>query len=333
MTAQRADDPVIARLLLRVLQPLRGTAQRLVEDVRLTMTRATLSMFEHAPYPLEHTLDHPGDPGLIGPDSVSWRVIADPAAFVGGLRALLIQAAHPEVVAGVDQHSHYRDDPLGRLSRTSAYVTATTFGATPEVEEALRQVRNAHAVVKGISSRGNRYSAADPGQAAWVHNALTDSFLTTNQYYSEYPLTVVEADRFVEEQTRVGVMLGADPLPETAAELTDWVTHHAAIAPSPEMGAVVDFLTDPPLSMGIKTGYTTMLEAAVITLPKRLQVILGLEPKPAADVVGRVAVKSLRWALGYSPSWALGLQRNGREIPEHLIRRIPGSVAEARRPS
>lgn len=308
--------------------PLRRTVEHFVASVRSGVSRATLSMFEHAPYPLENTLDHQGDPGLLGPDSVSWRLIADPAAFVGGIRSLLIQAAHPEVVAGVDQHSRYRDDPLGRLSRTSAYVTATTFGARPEVDAAVRQVRKAHAFVKGVSSRGVAYNAADPGYSAWVHNALSDSFLTSSQHYSEHPLTVVEADRFVEEQARIGALLGADPMPATASALAEWVTDHPEVAPSPEMEAVMEFLTDPPLSPGIKTGYMVMLEAAIITLPERLQGVLGLKPKPAADVVGRTAVRSLRWALGYSPSWALALRRTARDLPEGLFRRIPDGVLD-----
>lgn len=285
-------------------------------------------MFEHAPYPLEHTLDHAGDPGLLGPGSMSWQVIADPAAFVGGIRGLLIQAAHPEVVAGVDQHSRYQDDPLGRLSRTSAYVTATTFGAKPEVEAAVRRVRRAHAPVRGVSSRGRPYSAADPGASAWVHNVLTDSFLAANQHYSDRPLTVLEADRFVEEQTRIGALLGADPMPATAGGLADWVTNHPEIARSAEMESVVDFLTDPPTSPGIRVGYMVMLEAAIITLPARLRRTLGVEPKPTADIVGRAGVKSLRWALGYSPSWALALKRTGHEIPEGLFRRIPNGVLD-----
>lgn len=313
---------------MRPLDSLRRTAQGLVEGIRQGLTRATLSMFEHAPYPLEHTLEYDGDPGLLGPGSVSWRVIADPAAFVGGVRGLLIQAAHPEVVAGVDQHSRYRDDPLGRLSRTSAYVTATTFGAAPEVAEAVRQVRRAHAFVKGVSSRGIRYDAADPGHSAWVHNALTDSFLTTNQHYSDHPLTIVEANRFVEEQTRIGDLLGADPMPDTAARLSEWVADHPEIGPSPEMEKVVDFLTDPPLTPAIKIGYMVILEAAVATLPDRLQQILGLSPKPAADIVGRAGVRSLRWALGYSPSWALALRRTGNDVPEKMFRRVPDSVLD-----
>ncbi|SVC59772.1 uncharacterized protein METZ01_LOCUS312626, partial [marine metagenome] len=88
--------------------------------------------------------------------------MSDPAAFVGGIRALLVQAAHPEVAAGVGDHSVYREDPLGRLSRTAAYVSATTYGSLPEVDRALTVVRNAHRPVSGTSHRGTAYDAGDP---------------------------------------------------------------------------------------------------------------------------------------------------------------------------
>lgn len=307
------------------LAALRHRAEDLVETTRMSVVRATLSLFEHASYPLEHTLDYEGDPGLCGPGSVSWHVLADPAAFVGGVRGLLIQSAHPEVVAGVADHSRYRDDPFGRLSRTSAYVTATTFGAMPEVEEAVTQVRRIHRVVKGESSRGVPYDADDPGFSAWVHNALTDSFLRAHQTYGRRRLTSQEADRFVLEQTRVGALLGADPLPETASELARWVNDHPDLAGSPEMEEVVAFLTDPPMRPAIKVGYTMLLRAAIAIVPTRLCEILGVEPKRGAEVVGKRAVATLRWALGYSPSWALALRRSGADIPEGLFRRIPES--------
>ena len=51
--------------------------------------------------------------GLFGPDTVSWRVIGHPAALVGGMRALLLQALHPLAMAGVAQHSNYIEDPMG----------------------------------------------------------------------------------------------------------------------------------------------------------------------------------------------------------------------------
>src|SRR5205085_2880219 len=48
------------------------------------------------------------DPGLFGPDSVTWRIHADPVQWVGGLRSLLLQALHPVAMAGVAQHSAVR---------------------------------------------------------------------------------------------------------------------------------------------------------------------------------------------------------------------------------
>ena len=66
--------------------------------------------------------------GLLGPDSVAWRVIGHPVSLVGGLRSLILQALHPLAMAGVAQHSDYRRRPLDRLQRTSHYVAATTFG-------------------------------------------------------------------------------------------------------------------------------------------------------------------------------------------------------------
>ena len=180
------------------------------------LSASATSPFGHAPYPLARTLEYQGDPGLLGPGSVSWTVIGDVAAFVGGIRGLLIQAAHPEVVAGVGDHSRYREDPLGRLSRTSSYVTATTYGAMPEVEQAVAQVSRIHRIVSGVSSRGIPYDAGDAGFSAWVHNALTDSFLTAHLVYGGIELSSDDADRFVIEQQAVGALLGSDPMPGSA---------------------------------------------------------------------------------------------------------------------
>lgn len=287
-----------------------------IEGLRQRIISSATAPFRHAPYPLARSLDYRGDPGLYGPGSVSWAVLADVATFVGGVRGLLIQAAHPEVVAGVSGHSRYKEDPLGRLSRTSSYVTATTYGAMPEVEQAVAQVQRIHRVVSGVSSRGVSYDAADPGFSAWVHNALTDSFLVAHRTFGRVALSRAEEDRFVAEQTRAGALLGSDPMPSTASALSAWIEHHPEIAPSPEMWEAVDFLADPPLDPGLKVGYKTLFEAAVATVPTRVRSILGLTKVPGAISVGRVAVAGLRWALGYSPSWQLALVRTGAPIPE-----------------
>lgn len=302
----------------------------LIDAGRNRIVGRTTSLFAHAPYPLANTLDYMGDPGLFGPDSATWPVIGDAAAFVGGIRALLVQAAHPEVAAGVADHSRYRDDPLGRLSRTSAYVTATAFGAIPEVERAVHMVRRAHRPVRGESHRGEQYSADMPGLAAWVHNALTDSFLTAYRVFGPEPISDDEADRFVAEQVEVGRLLDAAPLPDAANELRRWLDQHPAAAPSPGMTSALSFLRTPPLPLVVRPAYRVLYAAAAATLPPRLRDILNISPLPGAVAAGRSAVSALRWALGSSPSWQVALVRVGAEIPDALFRQpLPTTSAES----
>lgn len=290
------------------------------ERFRIAIVSRTVGLFAHAGDPMEHTLDYAGDPGLFSPDSISWEVMGDVSGFIGGIRALLIQASHPEVVAGVADHSRYREDPLGRLSRTSAYVTATSFGAMPEVQQAVRVVRAAHRRVAGVSHRGLPYRADDPPLAAWVHNSLTDSFLVAFREYGSRPLAAAEADRFVAEQARIGRLLDADPIPESAAELSRWVAEHPAVAPSPGMREAVAFLREPPLDPAVAFAYRVLASSAVVTIPPRIRRVLALKPRPGAHGVGRGAMLAMRWALGASPRWRVALERSGAPIPEHRFK-------------
>lgn len=289
-------------------------------SLRTRIRASTVGLFSHVDYPLSNTLDYRGDPGVCGPGAASWSVIGDVTAFVGGIRALLIQSAHPEVVAGVADHSRYREDPLGRLSRTSAYVTATTFGAMPEVHHAVDLVRAAHRAVVGRSHRGRPYSAAVPGLSAWVHNVLTDSFLAAFEAYGPRPLTPPEADRFVLEQARIGRMLDADPLPADAAALRGWVEDHPDLGTSPGMRAAVDFLADPPLAPLHRAGYRLLFRGAVAITPVRIRRILGVSDVLGGGMAGGLATSCLRWAMGSSPSWQLALIRTGCPVPAGMFR-------------
>ena len=283
--------------------------------VQQRVAAGTASLFSHGTYPLAHTLDYRGDPGLFGPGSMTWPVVGDTTVFVGGIRALLVQAAHPEVAAGVAQHSRYREDPLGRLTRTAAYVTATAFGAMPEVEQAVAVVRKRHRPVVGTSGRGLSYDASDPELAAWVHNSLTESFLIAYRVYGARLCAPADADRYVREQTRVGEMLGASPLPDTAAALSAWIAGHPRLAPSPACAEAISFLRRPPLPAAIRAAYGVLLRAAAATVPRRIQQIIGLTARPGDQALGRAAVTMLRSSLGSSPDWRLALIRTGSPAP------------------
>ena len=89
------------------------------------------------------------DQGLLGPESVAWKVVGHQVSLVGGLRSLIVQSLHPLAMAGVAQHSDYRNRSLDRLRRTAHYVAATTFGDTKTAHAAARRVKEMHRKVKG----------------------------------------------------------------------------------------------------------------------------------------------------------------------------------------
>jgi uncharacterized protein (DUF2236 family) len=192
----------------------------------------------------------------------------------------------------------------------------------PEVERSVAVVRGRHRPVQGFSHRGTAYDAADPALDAWVHNSLTDSFLTAYRAYGARGCGTIEADRYVAEQTRVGRLLGADPLPETSADLTRWITDHPALEASPGSRQAVRFLRCPPLPVSVRPAYGILFHAAVATLPDRIRSIVGVHGHPGNIKAGRIAVAALRWALGPSPDWQLALFRTGTPPPPdvHFLR-------------
>ena len=114
--------------------------------------------------------EHPADEGFFGPGSVAWRVSADLSSPVAGLRALLMQALHPLAMAGVDQHSDWRQDPVGRLAATGAYLATVTFGDRLSAERVAARVRRIHEHVRGVDTvTGRPYAAGDPALLLWVH--------------------------------------------------------------------------------------------------------------------------------------------------------------------
>jgi hypothetical protein len=81
---------------------------------------------------------------LFPPDSVTWRVHADGAMLIGGIRALLLQPLHPEAMAGFAVHSRFREESWNRLYRTAEYIGTVTYGSVAEAERAVARVRMVH---------------------------------------------------------------------------------------------------------------------------------------------------------------------------------------------
>ncbi|MGH3252259.1 MAG: oxygenase MpaB family protein [Trebonia sp.] len=178
----------------------------------------------------------PADDGFFGPGSVTWRLHADLSLPVSGLRSLLLQALHPLAMAGVDQHSQWRDDPGGRFASTAAYVLTTTYGDRATARAAADRVRKIHEWVRGDDPvTGKPYEASDPALLIWVHAALVDSGLTAAARYG-VALPPAERDQYVAEMTTAAELVGVPAAsfaeggaPASVAELD---AYFAAVRPS-----------------------------------------------------------------------------------------------------
>ena len=156
------------------------------------------------------------DPGLFGPDSVTWRVMREPLLILGGGRALLLQAAHPLVAQGAIDHSTYATDPYGRLERTIRWVTLCSFGTTAEARAACRDVNRLHRAVSGRLPKsaatrrvrpGTAYRGMDPDLLRWVHATFVDTMLVSHDAFVG-GLTEADRDGFVREWHAVARLMG-----------------------------------------------------------------------------------------------------------------------------
>jgi uncharacterized protein (DUF2236 family) len=165
-----------------------------------------------------------GDPGLAGgPGSISWEINGDLASLgLAGPGAILMEVLHPSVMAGVYTQSTYRTEPVKRLQNTLGYVLRTTFGSTDGATRVIEQVKRIHGYVHGVRPDGVAYEALDPELIGWVHTCIPWAVMTAYDRYRR-PLSTAEKDRYLREQAVIGRMGGAADVPESMAELEDFL--------------------------------------------------------------------------------------------------------------
>ena len=251
-----------------------------------------------------------GAPGWFTPADPIWTVHGSVATFLGGIRSLLLQALHPLALAGVDQHSTYREDPFGRLQRTGAFIAATTFGSAELAEQTVRAVRVMHQRVQGTALDGRPYSAQDPRLLSWVHLALTDSMLRA--YLDHGRDGWVDADGYVADMAVVAEAMGVADPPRSQTELRAQLE---AFRPDLGVDDVVrrthGFIRNAPLPLGLRPGYTVLARAAWDSLPPWALEMLGSSPRtaPVDRVLADAGLRVLKFALVASPARLAGEQR------------------------
>lgn len=247
----------------------------------------------------------PADPGLFGPDSISWRVHGDPSVALAGFRALLLQALHPLAIAGVEQHSGFREDPWGRLVRTAEFIGVATYGTVEQAERAAARVRGIHRRVRGVDvDTGREYRADDPDLLRWVHCSEIDSLLNVYRR-SGGRISDAEADAYVAEQTRAAALVGLDPtsVPASVAELTTYLDQiRPELRVTPAARRTATFLLFPPMPsrlVGIagRPAWAGLASVGFALLPRWARRMYSLPGLPTTDIGASIAARAVRTSL------------------------------------
>ncbi|HEX9364237.1 MAG TPA: oxygenase MpaB family protein [Candidatus Dormibacteraeota bacterium] len=243
--------------------------------------------------------EHPRDDGLFGPRSIVWRVNRDRCFPLAGMRSLMVQALHPLAMAGVAQHSSWRQDPFGRLAATSSYLLTTTYGDTASALAAAAWVRKVHVHVRGTDPEtGLPYSAEDPALLLWVHAAMVESIITVVQRYGR-PLEPADTDRYVAEMVRFAEIVGvpAEDVPAALSSLREYIESVELRQATPAAKEAIAIVLDPPeLDAEMRDLWHDLGQVAVGTLPDWAREMYGYKAPPA-ELMERESVRQLLGAL------------------------------------
>lgn len=250
-----------------------------------------------------------GDSGLFGPDSACWRVHGDfTSMMIGGVAALLLQMLHPRALAGVWDHSNFREDMFGRLRRTARFIALTTYAPSEEAHLQIAHVRAIHDRVSGVTADGAAYSANDPDLLTWVHVAEVSSFLRAYLRYRDPAFPPADQDRYYAETATIAELLGAQRVPKSRAEVERYLKE---VRPqlrcdfrTREVAQALLSQTPPTAAMGPVS--KLIFEAAQDLLPGWAAQMHGLH----LPLARRPAVRVGAIGLGTVMRWAL---RNGAE--------------------
>lgn len=217
----------------------------------------------------------------LGRESIAWRIDSEPILLAGGVRALLLQVAHPSIAAGVEDHSAYKTDPWGRLFGTVHIVSKMMFGTPTESRHNMETLEVFHQSIIGTREDGIDYQALDPSLLLWVWATLVDTAVHVYEL-AVGPLSPEERERYMLESRGLAQAVGVplEMCPTTWTEFVDYfngvVANDLRVTKGAE--AVAFGVLAPPLPLGL--GVVASLPLRVVTaglMPPTLRELYGLE--------------------------------------------------------
>jgi uncharacterized protein (DUF2236 family) len=264
-------------------------------------------------------LTPPGDRGLFGPESIAWKIHADfISMMIGGISSLIMQALHPQALAGVWDHSSFREDLKGRLGRTAFFIAATTYGSTEMANNVIDKVNRIHTKITGFDEFGKPYAASDPHLLAWVHLTETRSFMSAFESYRRETITLNQKNQYFLEMKSLGERMGAFNIPDTYANTENAIKEYI---PELHYGdrakSIIQLLEYFPSNLTAKPFIKLISRAGFLNLPDWVYPIIG---KSIPSYFERLAIQKSIDLVAIPVREAL---KDG--VAAHSLRRVYGS--------
>lgn len=219
-----------------------------------------------------------GEPALLAPDSVQWRIYKNPIALgIGGIAAVLLEFAEPRIRSGVWDHSTYKADPIGRSRRTGLVAMLACYGPASTARQAIGQVNRLHGKVKGETPGGAKYRALDPLLLDWVAATASYGFLMAYDRFV-HPLSDADKDRFMADGDAIGREFGARHTPPTVdAFMTMMDALEPHFEPHPIIFEFLDIIQSGRAAPGVpRFLHRAIARASVSLLPAHIRQRLDL---------------------------------------------------------
>jgi len=249
-----------------------------------------------------------GEPAMLPPDSVSWRVFRNPVTmYIGGIAAVLLEMGEPRVRHGVWDHTSFRRDPATRMRRTGLAAMITVYGARSAFEALAERVNRMHARVQGETDDGRPYVASDPELLLWVQATASWAFLEAYDRHAQR-LSRADRDRYYVEARPGAALYGVETPPASEAEMRTLMARMLPqLEPSPVLAELIAILrTADILPRPLRPLQKLGVRAAIDLLPMAMRRQLRLAGRPLhrheRALLGMAAAGAQRFELPSSPA-------------------------------
>jgi len=192
---------------------------------------------------------------------------------------------------------------IGRLRRTARFIAVTTYAERELATAAIEKVRAIHDHVQGVLDDGTPYRASDPHLLAWVHVCETIGFLDAWIAYGEPGMSLAEQDAYIQQAGRVARALGADPVPETRAQVEELLRQFLPELRTDRRTRSVArmVLSQPSPSLAASPAQHLLMQAAVDLMPDWAKTMhnrrLHWPAKPLVRAGTSAITRTLHWAF------------------------------------